>query len=155
MLLHCFEWKSSYLPSNNVYANSVSHPIHMAVHHLRNKHIQINKGENLCARFRHQGLARCDKRTYWSRFHWSLACLEACSSQFASVGHSVFSPNPTRTHICPSLSGLLLWALSGLQEQAGLNHMRGQQATHGKDGACQYKPKVLQTSTSGRLSSQP
>lgn len=107
--IECFEWKSSFLLSNNVYSNSVSHPIHMALSPFGNKCIQISKGENLCAS--PQGLFEGDKRTYWSTFHWRLAWLEARCFRFGSLGHSNFIPNPTRTRVCSSLSGFFcgLW----------------------------------------------
>lgn len=97
-----------------------------------NKCIQISKGENLWAS--PQGLFRCGKRIYWSRSQWSLAWLEACSSHFGSLGHRFYPPIQLE-HICSCLSGLLLWALTALEEYSGLNHKRGMHTTCGKDGA--------------------
>lgn len=55
----------------------------------------------------------------------------------------ILPPNPTRIHVCSSLSGLVLkWALTALEEHTGLNHKRGKQTTRGKDGACQSRSKI-------------
>lgn len=94
-IYYCNGWRSSYLLSNNVYPNSVSHCIHVTMSlSFGNVRIQNSKGENLCAR--PQGLLKCDKSTYWSRFHWSLAWLGVCISHFGNLGHSNFTPNPSK-----------------------------------------------------------